>query len=89
MHGTATLSDETNSDLLLIPAVSSLYEKIVDRNLIIKCVNITCNNVMPEENHQYNLFVDAQEMERHRKVQEAVLSIKINLEKRNPKRHES
>ena len=75
-HGTAALSDETNSDLLLIPAVSSLYEKIVDRSLMIKRLNITCNNVMPEENHQYNLFVDAQEMERNRKVQEAVLSIK-------------
>lgn len=39
-------------------------------------MNISCNNVVPEEYHQYSFFVDAAELERNRKVQKAVLSIK-------------
>ena len=75
-HGTASLSDETNSDLLLIPAVTSLYERIVNPLMPIKRINISCNNVIPEECHQYNFFTDAAELEKNRKVQEAVISIK-------------
>lgn len=75
-HGTASLSDETNSDLLLIPAVTSLYERIVNPRLPIKRININCNNVIPEECCQYNFFTDAAELEKNRKMQEAVISIK-------------
>ena len=75
-HGTATLDVETNSDVLLIPAVASLYERIVNPSYSIHRVNITCNNVMPEEHHQYHLFVDGDELERSRKMQQAVISIK-------------
>ncbi|MBD5453075.1 MAG: DNA repair protein [Lachnospiraceae bacterium] len=75
-HGTTSLSDETNSDLLLIPAVTSLYERIVNPQMPIKRINISCNNVIPEECHQYNFFTDAAELEKNRKVQEAVISIK-------------
>ncbi len=75
-HGTADLETDTNSDLILIPAVSTLYERIVNPEWPIHRVNITCNHVMPEEYHQYNFFVDAAELEKNRKVQQAVISIK-------------
>ncbi|MCM1037709.1 MAG: DNA repair protein [Ruminococcus sp.] len=75
-HGSASLDDETNSDLLLIPAVTALYERIVNPQYPIKRVNLSCNNVIPEECHQYNFFTDAQELAKNRKVQEAVISIK-------------
>lgn len=75
-HGTATLDVETNSDVLLIPAVTALYERIVNPSYGIHRVNITCNNVMPEEYHQYHFFVDGEELERNRKMQQAVISIK-------------
>lgn len=75
-HGSTSLDDATNSDLLLIPAITSLYEKIVNPQFPIKRVNISCNNVKPEECHQYNFFTDAAELERNRKIQEAVISIK-------------
>ena len=75
-HGTTSLADETNSDLLLIPAVTSLYEKIVNPQFPIKRVNISCNHVVPEEFHQYSFFTDAEELEKNRKVQKAVISIK-------------
>lgn len=75
-HGTSTLDTETNSDILLIPAVTALYERIVNPSLGIRRVNISCNNVVPEEYRQYNFFVDAEELERNRKIQQAVIDIK-------------
>lgn len=75
-HGTTALDVESNSDLLLIPAVTALYHRIVNPNYGIHRVNITCNNVMPEEYHQYHFFVDGEELERNRKIQQAVISIK-------------
>ena len=75
-HGTASLDVETNSDLVLIPAVTKLYHRIVNPAYGIHRVNITCNNVMPEEYHQYHFFVDGEELERNRKMQQAVISIK-------------
>lgn len=75
-HGTASLDDETNSDILLIPAITSLYERIVNPQFPIKRVSISCNNVIPEEFHQYSFFTDAAELEKNRRIQEAVISIK-------------
>lgn len=75
-HGTTDLGTDSNSDLILLPAVTSLYEQIVNPEWAIHRVNITCNHVMPEEYHQYNFFVDAAELEKNRKVQQAVISIK-------------
>lgn len=75
-HGSVSLDDETNSDLLLIPAVASLYEKIVNPHYTIKRVNISCNHIVPEEYHQYSFFTDAEELAKNRRMQEAVISIK-------------
>ncbi len=80
-HGTADLQTDTNSDLILIPAVAALYERIVNPELTIHRVNLTCNHVMPEEYHQYNFFVDAEELEKNRKIQKAVISIKSKFGK--------
>lgn len=75
-NGTAKLSEETNSDLLLIPALCDLYDKIMDPTATIRGVSISCNNVIPEEYIQYSFFMNAEELERNRKVQKAVISIK-------------
>lgn len=75
-HGTTDLQTDSNSDLILLPAVTALYKRIVNPEWPIHRINITCNHVMPEEYHQYNFFVDAEELEKNRKVQEAVISIK-------------
>lgn len=74
--GTTGLSTETNADRVLLPAVTALYEKIVDPTLFIKRINITCNHVVPEEYRQYDIFCDAEELEKNRRAQEAMLSIK-------------
>jgi DNA polymerase V len=70
------LDDETSADLLIIPAVEKLYARIANPALTIKRVNLTFNNVVPEEFHQYNFFTDAESLAKNRKIQEAVLSIK-------------
>lgn len=75
-HGTASLPIETNADILMIPALTELYERIVNPNIPIRRVTITCNRVVTEEYKQYNFFVDAEELEKNRKMQEAMLQIK-------------
>ncbi len=75
-HGTVSLDTDTNSDRIILPAVTKLYEQIVNPEWSIHRINITCNNVMPEAYHQYHFFVDAEELERNREVQKAVISIK-------------
>ena len=75
-HGTASLTIETNSDVMLIPAITALYKRIVNPAYGIRRVNITCNNVVQEEYRQYNLFVDTEELTRNHKMQEAVIDIK-------------
>ena len=56
--------------------MAALYEKIVNPEWTIHRVNLTCNHVIPEEYHQYNFFVDAEELEKNRRIQKAVISIK-------------
>lgn len=75
-HGTVSFNDETNSDLILIPEIVNLYRKIVNPAFAIRRVNITCNNVVPEEYHQYSFFADAGTMEKNHKMQETVIEIK-------------
>lgn len=75
-HGTTSLAVETNSDVMLIPAIAELYKRIVTPAYGIRRVNITCNNVAQEEYRQYNLFVDTEELTRSHKMQEAVIDIK-------------
>lgn len=75
-HGTASLDTETNADILLVPEVEKLYERIVSPHYPVRRFNLSCNNVIPEEYRQYNLFVDAEELERNRRMQKAVLEIK-------------
>ena len=75
-HGTTGIDMDTNADIVIIPAVVELYHRIVDPACPIKRINITFNHVMPEAYTQYSFFADAKELEKNRKMQEAVLSIK-------------
>lgn len=76
VNGTIDVPDETNSDLVLIPAITELFERIAGRDRMIRRINIICNHVVPEEFRQYSFFIDADELEKNRKIQTAVLSIK-------------
>lgn len=64
-HGTANLGRQTSSTKLIMDAVTELFERIVDKNLLVRRVNITANHVVDEETvqksdnfEQLNLFTD-------------------------------
>ena len=75
-RGTASLDAETNADIILVPAVSALFERIANPKLAIHRINISVNHVIEEEYRQYSMFTDVQELERNRKLQTAMLDIK-------------
>lgn len=75
-HGTVRLDTETNSDLLILPAMCQLYDDIINPLFHIRRVSITCNNVIPEKYRQYTFFTDNQQLERNKKIQQAVITIK-------------
>lgn len=93
-HGTINLGRQTSSTKLIINAVIELFERIVDKSLLVRRVNITANNVVDESTvkkedsiEQLDLFTDYAavqakkeeeevELEREKKVQQAMLEIK-------------
>ena len=78
-HGTFSLLDETNADVVLIPEIVKLYEEVVDPKMPIRRIYIVANNVKEEGYHQLSIFdnEDKEELkDKNRKLQEAVLGIK-------------
>jgi DNA polymerase V len=74
--GTFSLDTETNSDGVLIPALASLFSQVVNPSYEVRRMYVVANGVIPEEYMQYSFFMPAENLERDRKVQEAVLEIK-------------
>ena len=94
-HGTANLDVHTSSTKKIMCAVSELFDRIVDKNLLVRRLNIVANHVLPEAEapkkndgfEQLDLFTDYAaleakqerervELERERKMQQAMLTIK-------------
>ena len=93
-HGTVNLDRQTSSTRQITDAVMDLYDRIADKNLLVRRLNITANHVVLEstvtdtrEPEQMNLFTDydalekqreeeKEALEREKKMQQAVLSIK-------------
>lgn len=94
-HGTANLDNHTSSGKVIIQAVKDLYAKIVNKNLLIRRINLTVNHVISEEAamslnkpEQLDLFTDyeskddkADDLAKERKMQEALLGIKAKYGK--------
>ena len=64
-HGTANLGKHTSSTKLILEAVSDLFDRVVDKNLLARRVNVTANHVIPESSvskaaafEQLDLFTD-------------------------------
>lgn len=91
-HGTANLEAHSSSSREIISAVMSLYDSIVNNELLIRRLNITTNHVVREESiqqstdngpAQLDLFVDYEsekakkdESAKERRMQEALIGIK-------------
>jgi DNA polymerase V len=76
-HGTSRLIYKTSSTKVIMDAVVKLYEKIVDKNLDIRRINISFNNLVNEElskkeivYEQYDLFTNYDKLEEEKKLNE-------------------
>ena len=79
-HGTTNLKRHTSSTMLITDAVMGLYDRIVDKNLLIRRINITANRLIDEniakkeeKYEQLDLFTDYKAKEQERAEEEAVL----------------
>ena len=86
-HGTANLDRPTSSARQIMDAVLQLYDRIVDRRLLVRRIYVTANHVTdecltPEQsaNEQLSLFVDYEALERQRKAEAEALEKERKLQ---------
>lgn len=76
-NGTAKVALQTNADTLLIPAIATLYQRIVNPSYPIRRICLCCNSVTEEQGtYQINMFEDVSSQIRNRAIQETILGIK-------------
>ena len=80
-HGTGNIGRKTSSTHLIMEAVLSLYDDIVNPKLMIRRINITANHVIPEADaeretqfEQLSLFEDAEQEELRKQQEEKELA---------------
>lgn len=78
-HGTANLGQKTSSTRLIMNAALNLYDRIVDRNLLIRRINVTANHLTDEASAlekgkdtfvQMDLFTDYEALEKQKQEEE-------------------
>ena len=77
-HGTINLDHKTSSTKIIMEATMKLYERIMNKKLLVRRINITANNVVDEETakqeknfEQIDLFTNYQEKVEKRKEEQA------------------
>lgn len=87
-HGTANLGRQTSSTKLILDAITELFERIVDENLLIRRINITANHVVDEttvqktdNDEQLDLFTDYAAMQAKKEAEEAELAREKRMQK--------
>ena len=75
-HGTINIDHKTSSTKIIMDAVMNLYERIIDKKLLVRRINITANNVITEKENneinnknnyeQLNLFTNYKEEDKKR-----------------------
>jgi DNA polymerase V len=77
-HGSVNLGRQTSSTKLLLNAVTELFERIVDKNLLVRRVNIAANHVVDEASaqkkdavEQLDLFTDYSAIQAQKEAEEA------------------
>ena len=76
-HGTINLSHKTSSSKIISDATINLFEKIINKNLLIRRINITAADIISEEvaksqpkTEQINLFTDYEVYKKERMIEE-------------------
>lgn len=86
-HGSTNLTRRNSSATWLIGAALELFDRIADKNLLIRRVNLTANHIVPEnsapeaqEFEQLDLFTDYRLLEEQRKEEDAFLEKEKKLQ---------
>jgi len=79
-QGTANLETKTSSTRLIIKAVMELFDRIADKNLLVRRVNMSANHVVDETSakkpggfEQLDLFASFEELQNEREAEENLL----------------
>lgn len=88
-HGTTNLKRQTSSTRLITDAVMELYDRIVDRNLLVRRITIAANKLVDEvsvqkqtsEYQQLDLFTDYEALKQEQAAEEAVLERERKMQK--------
>ena len=75
-HGTARIGRDTNNAAYIMPEVLNLFDGIVDRDFLVKRINITCNNVTEDDGGMQISLFDKVTDEKDKKIQELMNDIK-------------
>lgn len=81
-HGTTNLDRQTSSTTLIMTAVEKLFDRIVNKDLLVRRLNITTNHVIPESRVkkqddkmvQLDLFTDYEALAKQKKEEEERLA---------------
>ena len=88
-HGTANLDGHTSSTRKIMCAASELFDRIVDKNLLVRRLNIVANHVLPEADaprknagfEQLDLFTDYAALEVKQEQERAELEREKKMQK--------
>lgn len=74
--GTAAIAKKTNADSLIIPAVTALYDHIVNSAYPVRRININFNRVSSDNGAEQLSLLDEVDTTKDKAIQETVLQIK-------------
>ena len=87
-HGTENLSHHTASTKIIMDAAMKLFDRIANEILLVRRINITANNVLPEGKvpekekfEQIDLFNDYKEEEKNKEQEERKEQAEKNIQK--------
>ena len=77
-HGSVNLGRRTSSTRIITEAVQGLFDRIVDRDLYVRRLNVVAANVTAEDKagEQLDLFEEPFDTDKERREQEAILEIR-------------
>ena len=86
-HGTGNIGKHTSSTKLITDTAMELFDRIIDKNLLIRRINVTANHIVNESTiadkktyEQLDLFTDYEEMQKTKKKEQAAEKRERNLQ---------
>ncbi|MCD8022977.1 MAG: DNA methylase [Lachnospiraceae bacterium] len=76
-HGSTRLDSPSNLGSQIIQATTDLFDRIADRRLTVRRINVSAGNLTEDNGlYQFDLFTDTEALEKEKKLQSAIASIK-------------